>query len=184
MIFYVDGACSGNGTEHATGGFGVVGFVGNVGMYYYSGCSEDTTNNREELKAILHVMEKFAVKEKVFEEVPEEYYPIVYSDSAYSVNTLNDWMFRWADNNWLKSDNRTPENLDLIQKYYNLYQKGYRIDLRKIKGHAGHIGNEMADLMAKYSIANKVSPHELSILEMKMMTGDIDGKYNSDSNYR
>ena len=176
MIFYVDGACSGNGTEHATGGFGVVGFVENVGMYYYSGYSEDTTNNREELKAILHVMEKFAVKEKVFEEIPEEYYPIVYSDSAYCVNTLNDWMFRWANNNWLKADDKVPENLDLIKKYYNLYQKGYRIDLRKIKGHVGHLGNEMADKMAKYSKENMVQPHELSILEIEEMTKGISCK--------
>lgn len=56
MIFYVDGACSGNGSTYATGGFGVVGLVDNIGIYYYAiGCKE-TTNNREELKAILHVL--------------------------------------------------------------------------------------------------------------------------------
>jgi ribonuclease HI len=46
-------------------------------------------------------------------------------------------MFRWARNNWIKSDKKIPENLDLIQAYYEWYQKGYRIDLRKVKGHAG-----------------------------------------------
>ena len=74
--------------------------------------------------------------------------PIVYSDSAYCVNTFNQWMFSWAKNDWLKSDNKIPENMDLIQAYYNWYQKGYRIDLRKIKGHAGHKWNEMADKLA------------------------------------
>lgn len=39
MIFYVDGACSGNGSTYATGGFGVVGLVDGIGYYYYSkGC--------------------------------------------------------------------------------------------------------------------------------------------------
>ena len=47
-------------------------------------------------------------------------------------------MFRWARNNWIKSDKKIPENLDLIQAYYEWYQKGYRIDLRKVKGHAGN----------------------------------------------
>ena len=43
---------------------------------------------------------------------------------------------------------QNEENLELIQAYYNWYQKGYRIDLRKIKGHNGHLGNELADKLA------------------------------------
>ena len=43
---------------------------------------------------------------------------------------------------------KIPENLDLIQAYYEWYQKGYRIDLRKVKGHAGQKWNEMADGLA------------------------------------
>ena len=74
--------------------------------------------------------------------------PIVYSDSNYCVQTFNDWMFKWAQNGWIKSDKKVPENLDLIQAYYDWYQKGYRIDLRKVKGHVGHKWNEMADGLA------------------------------------
>lgn len=62
-------------------------------------------------------------------------------------------MFRWANNNWIKSDKKKPENLDLIIEYYNWYQKGYRIDLRKIKGHAGHEWNELADQLATGKIS-------------------------------
>lgn len=150
MIFYVDGACSGNGyLEYAAGGFGVVGLINNIGVYYYSEGCEKTTNNREELKAILFVMKRFGVKEKTFEQVPEEYYPIVYSDSAYSVNVFNEWMFHWADHAWKKSDGKTPENLDIIDEYFKLYHQGYRIDLRYVKGHAGNYWNELVDRMAK-----------------------------------
>lgn len=78
--------------------------------------------------------------------------PIVYSDSNYCVQTLNDWMFTWERKGWIKSDKKVPENLDLIQAYFNWYQKGYRIDLRKIKGHAGHQWNEMADGLATGNI--------------------------------
>ena len=74
--------------------------------------------------------------------------PIVYSDSAYCVNTLNEWVFGWAKNGWIKSDKKTPENLKLIKVYYEWYQKGYRINLKKIKGHAGHEFHELADELA------------------------------------
>ena len=72
----------------------------------------------------------------------------VYSDSAYVVNTFNSWVWGWRKKGWLKSDNKTPENLDLIQAYCELYDKGYRIELRKCAGHAGIPGNELADKMA------------------------------------
>ena len=74
--------------------------------------------------------------------------PIVYSDSNYCVQTFTNWMFGWARNGWIKSDKKIPENLDLIKQYYDLYNKGYRIDLRKVKGHAGEEGNEIADALA------------------------------------
>ena len=61
-------------------------------------------------------------------------------------------MFNWANNNWIKSDKKQPENLDLIKVYYDWYKKGYRIDLRKVKGHAGNRGNELVDKLAKGEI--------------------------------
>lgn len=136
---YVDGSCKGNGKISNVGGFGVVVTKDGEVVTTYSKRSENTTNNREEIRAILYAMLLYGSKDNP---------PIVYSDSAYCVNTFNDWMFRWAKNNWIKSDKKTPENLDLIKEYYNWYQKGYRIDLRKIKGHIGNKYNEMADKLA------------------------------------
>ena len=66
-------------------------------------------------------------------------------------------MFNWANNNWIKSDKKIPENLDLIQTYYEYFQKGFRIDLRKIKGHNGIFGNEIADKLA----TNSITPEEI-----------------------
>ena len=84
--------------------------------------------------------------------------PIVYSDSNYCVQTFNEWMFSWARNGWVKSDKQPPENLDLIQAYYDWYQKGYRIDLRKVKGHNGNKWNEVADQLA----TGKITPEEVN----------------------
>jgi ribonuclease HI len=140
MIAYTDGACSGNGSENSKGGFGVV-ILDNDGSYYscYQKFSEKTTNNREELKAILYTLLEYGKKDNSL---------IVFSDSAYCVNALTKWVFGWAQRGWLKADNKPPENLDIFQAFYEIYQLGYRMDLRKIKGHNGHEWNEVADKLA------------------------------------
>lgn len=136
ITVYTDGSAHPN---PGPGGFGMV-TVSDHGLEAaYSKQTDNTTNNREEIKAILRAMIDYGRMEDVV---------TVYSDSSYAVNTLTNWMFGWARNGWIKSDKKTPENLDLIQAYYELHQKGYRINLQKIKGHAGHEWNELADRLA------------------------------------
>ena len=147
MIIYTDGACSGN---PGPGGFGVVvcGDNGTIQTEYSEHC-EKTTNNREEMKAIIYAMRNYGCSFLLFDEMP-----LVYSDSAYCVNMFNEWIFSWERNGWKRSKNQEILNLDLVKEYWNLYQQGYRIDLRKIKGHAGQKGNERADALA----TGKISP--------------------------
>ena len=149
MIIYTDGSAHPN---PGPGGFGVVVLDNNENLWYtYSKqFAGKVTNNEMELKAILYAFLNHGVKE---ENDWNNNIPIVYSDSNYCVQTFNDWMFKWARNNWIKSDKKIPENLDLIQAYYEWYQKGYRIDLRKVKGHAGQKWNEMADGLATGKVA-------------------------------
>ena len=141
MTFYTDGSAHPN---PGPGGYGVVGVEDEKVVFVrgqqYKG---PVTNNEMELKAILYVMLNYGEKCDDWGQPP-----IVYSDSAYCVNTFNEWMFSWARKGWIKSDKKVPENLDLIQAYYDWYRQGYRIDLRKIKGHAGHEWNELADQLA------------------------------------
>ena len=154
-VFYTDGACSGNPGK---GGFGVVqmgqvsfnkrnalGNWENVTLpsieYYFGKVTEDTTNNREELKAIIHVMKLAAAD-------PSSEY-LVYSDSAYAVNVINDWIWGWAKNNWCNSKNKEVENIDLVKEIYNyLNIDFFNFQIKKCKGHSGEIGNELADALA------------------------------------
>ena len=141
MIFYTDGSAHPN---PGPGGYGIVGIENDKVVFIRSRQYDGkVTNNEMELKAILYVMLNFGVKCDGWGQPP-----VVYSDSAYCVNTFNDWMFSWKKRGWLKSNNQVPENLDIIQAYYEWYEKGFRIDLRKIKGHAGHEWNELADKLA------------------------------------
>ena len=149
MIIYVDGSCMGNGHANSSGGFGVVVLDNQLNLIDVMSHRElYTTNNRMELKAIAYAFIKYGSKDNP---------PLVYSDSAYCVNTFNDWMFKWAKNNWIKSDKKVPENLYIIQTYYDWYQEGYRINLQKVKGHAGVFWNEIADLLA----TGRISPEEV-----------------------
>ena len=148
MVIYTDGSCNGNGKAHNRGGFGVI-VVDNDEklLFNYNKRCENTTNNREEIKAILYSFLNYGVNIYNNDSFNIEV-PVVYSDSNYCVQTFNEWMFGWANKGWIKSDKKTPENLDLIQAYYDWYQKGYRIELKKVKGHAGNKWNEVADKLA------------------------------------
>lgn len=146
LEFYVDGSCRANGKKDAAGGFGVVGLDNGTVCLAYAKRNSPTTNNREEMRAILYVLLNYG-----------KLNPIVYSDSAYCVNTFNNWMYSWQRNGWLKGDNTPPENLDLIQAYWGLLGTGRRIQLIKTQGHKGIVGNELADQLA----TGKISPKEV-----------------------
>ena len=142
MIIYTDGSCIKN--PGGPGGFGVVVLDNNENLItYHSERYDDTTNNRMELSAILWAFLKYGVPAAAGNNPP-----VVYSDSAYCVNTLTSWMFNWEKNGWIKGDKNKPENLDLIKPFFRYWKRGYRIDLKKVKGHAGNRWNEMADALA------------------------------------
>ena len=137
-VFYTDGACSGN---PGPGGYAVVSLEENKLVYSYVEDFPNTTNNRMELMAILHVI-KLAAEDK-----KNDY--LVYSDSAYAINCLINWCPMWAKNNWTRKGNKPILNLELIQEMYSIYLKiKDRITIIKIGGHKGVLGNELADALS------------------------------------
>ena len=135
---YTDGST--HPTNPGPGGFGIVITKDNKIINTYGKQFTHTTNNRMEMSAILWCLANYG-------KYPEEV--IVYSDSSYAINTFTNWMSSWQRNNWRKSDNQPPENLDIIQTYLNLLNMGYKITLKKVKGHSGVEFNELADKLAR-----------------------------------
>ena len=140
---YVDGSCSGNGEEKNFGGMGIVLVKDGKVVKEYSIADFNTTNNRTEMKAVIYAIKIAKILNKTD---PQEI--IIYSDSMYVVQTVNNWMFNWASKGWKKADKKEPENLDLVQTLYQLMQFERAIKVEKIKGHNGHEFNELADDLA------------------------------------
>ena len=146
--FYVDGSSKGN---PGPGGFGVIeldtciretynSYIESYSLNYeYAEYFDYVTNNQMELKAILHVLKLAAAH-------PKEGY-IIYSDSAYAVNSINDWIRGWAANGWVNSRKVTVENVDLMQEIYKYIDLDNYL-IKKIRGHDGELGNELADAAA------------------------------------
>ena len=135
---YTDGSCTNNGYFPNEGGFGVVVVNENDELVTtHSERENNTTNNRQEMKAILYALRNYGKDN-----------PDVYTDSHYSLMTFTVWMYGWQKRGWLKADNTTPENLDLVKEFLDLWEQGNRINLIKVKGHSGNRWNELADSLA------------------------------------
>lgn len=153
MIIYTDGSAHPN---PGPGGFGVIVLNDKeefLDAYTRQFPVDKVTNNEMELKGVLYAFLKYGVN--IYNEFQPNI-PTVYCDSAYAVNTFNNWMFNWANKGWIKSDKKTPENIDLIKAYYDWYQKGYRINLQKVKGHSDNIWNNRTDLLATGKITKEM----------------------------
>jgi ribonuclease HI len=83
----------------------------------------------------------------------------IITDSINTVQCFNSWIYKWADNNWKKSDGAPLKSLEYMQdlyKYLNdVTSQGYTYNLHWIEGHCGHYGNERADMNAEHAHNNK-----------------------------
>ena len=102
-----------------------------------------TTNNEQEIKAILYALIKYGKNDNV---------PLVLTDSKYCYNIFTDWIKKWKYNNWCKADGSPILNKELIMAFDDLTQQGYRIDLCWVKGHSVNKWNNLADKLATYEI--------------------------------
>ncbi len=137
LEIYTDGSCSGNGKSNNSGGCGFVAVKDGVVVEVFNSRSKNTTNNREEFNAISSAIQ-YAKDEEV----------MIYTDSAYCLNTITKWMYSWAGNGWIKSDKKAPENLDIVIPIYTYMQFRTNVKFTKVAGHSGNVYNEIADALA------------------------------------
>lgn len=127
LNFYTDGAYS---PVTKTGGWAV--YCPELSLRI-TNQEKNTTNNRMELTAVINTM-KFLLNVKL-----KNIAVNIYSDSLYVINTL-------------KGLYSIKVNLDLWTEALNLlslvHQQGITVNWIHIKGHAGHVNNEIVDRLA------------------------------------
>jgi ribonuclease HI len=109
---FIDGACPGNGCDWAEGAFGV--YFGPQSPYNVNGLLSGfpQTNQRAELTAAIESME--SIRECSLSH-PSIHHFIIVTDSAYLVNSITDYIFRWKRNGWINSAGNAVANRDLFE---------------------------------------------------------------------
>lgn len=138
VTVYADGACKGN---PGPGGWGVLIRMGQHSKELFGG-EIMTTNNRMELTAVIRALE--ALKRSCQLKI--------YTDSVYVQKGMTEWIVGWKARGWRTSDKKPVKNDDLWQQLDGLAQT-HEIEWIWVKGHAGHEGNERADVLANEGVA-------------------------------
>ncbi|MFL2844175.1 MAG: ribonuclease HI [Alphaproteobacteria bacterium] len=136
-IVYTDGACSGN---PGPGGWGATIKLGDETFEIFGG-EDNTTNNRMELIAAIKALEYLNENHKI----------TLYTDSNYVKDGITKWIFNWKKNNWKTSTKKPVKNSDLWIQLDEIQNKR-EVKWNWVKGHAGNLGNERADELARMGI--------------------------------
>lgn len=137
VILHTDGACRGN---PGPGGWAAVLAYRDREKELY-GYEPDTTNNRMELTAVIRGLEALQRPCEVR----------VITDSQYVMKGVTEWMAAWKRRGWRTADRKPVRNIDLWQRLDEALTR-HRVEWRWVRGHAGHDGNERADMLANRAI--------------------------------
>jgi ribonuclease HI len=134
---YTDGACRGN---PGPGGWGALLRYGDVDKQLYGG-EHLTTNNRMELKAVIEALSALSKPCKV----------TLTSDSTYVLKGIREWLPNWKKRDWRTAGKKPVKNGDLWKTLDDLAEM-HEIEWHWVKGHSGHIENELVDQLANRGI--------------------------------
>lgn len=142
MTLHTDGACRGN---PGPGGWAAVLAYRDREKELY-GYEPDTTNNRMELMAVISGLEALRRPCDVR----------VITDSQYVMKGVTEWMDAWKRRGWRTADRKPVRNVDLWQRLDEALAR-HRVEWQWVRGHAGHDGNERADVLANRAIDEAAS---------------------------
>lgn len=164
---YADGSARNNGSVNSIGGAGICVIDKGKVRLIASHQEPSVTNNQMELKGLLEALN-----------LAHNLYGydlcVIKCDSAYCVNIFNSWIDSWYQHGWTRAGNKPIENLDLIKQLWEYKQIAYpNFRVERVPGHAGNLGNEIADAMAtadrakleKIFLQNDINPEDVKNID-------------------
>ncbi|HEY9881649.1 MAG TPA: ribonuclease HI [Leptolyngbyaceae cyanobacterium] len=141
---YTDGACSGN---PGPGGWGTLIYFDNGEVHELGGAAAQTTNNRMEMQAAIAGLE-FLLKTEQTASIS------LHTDSEYVLKGITQWIQGWKKRGWVNSAKKPVLNRDLWEVLDDLTLQANQQLERPLKwiyvrGHAGDVGNERCDAIAR-----------------------------------
>ncbi|MDD3517936.1 MAG: ribonuclease HI [Chromatiales bacterium] len=134
---FTDGACRGN---PGPGGWGaLLRFRGREKRL--QGAEPQSTNNRMEMMAAIAALEELTRPCDV----------VLSTDSQYLKNGITEWLPNWKRRDWRTADRKPVKNQDLWQRL-DVAAARHRIRWEWVKGHSGHVENELVDALANEAI--------------------------------
>jgi ribonuclease HI len=115
ILVFIDGACAGNGTPLATGGYGVYwGPNSDYNVCKPLKASQPQTSQRAELTAAIVALNQIERQSREWDNPSNVY--ILVTDSAYLVNSMTNYVYKWRVNDYTAATGREVVNRDLFER--------------------------------------------------------------------
>lgn len=137
---YTDGSSKGNGKPECVAGWSFVSMLDKHKFVRYGHIPATASNNIGEIMGVLYGTLLYADTDVALR---------FHSDSKYVVNSINTFRHKHA-----LTDYAGIKNTDLLIPLYTAWDKSNRHMIKWVKGHAGDVGNELADEYAGLGCKN------------------------------
>lgn len=134
---FTDGACKGN---PGVGGWGALLQLKGKTLELCGG-EAHTTNNRMELTGAIRALEALKRPSRV----------VLHTDSKYVQQGISEWIHNWKQRGWKTAAKKPVMNEDLWRQL-DVLAVQHEVRWVWVKGHAGHDGNERADILANKGV--------------------------------
>ena len=134
---FTDGACRGN---PGPGGWAAL-LRYRDAEKMFSGAEKQTTNNRMELTAAIEALDQLKKPMNV----------VLTTDSQYVKDGITKWISGWKQRGWITSQKKPVKNVDLWKRLDEAVAE-HSVEWKWVKGHSGHVENEMVDQAANVAI--------------------------------
>lgn len=149
LDIYTDGACRGNGKATNLGGWGFICVRDGKEVYRQAGAHKDTTNNREELLAVINALDYWGY-------CTDDIDVTIHTDSQYVKLGITEWIEGWIAKGWKTSKGDPVKNQDLWKRLHSIHSSVQCISFEWVRGHDGNQFNEAVDLFINKTMDDSI----------------------------